>query len=325
MQPTDIAFRCNLVTLSPDLNYQDKTMEDYSSDEISTEESAVLIQEINQHLSSDKLKFYPGISYRHLLLWQEGLFEFDLTPPHDISGRKITDYLPKGDQSQVLLDLMMRSYNLLVNHPINLARISQGKRPANSIWFWGQGKKPVLPSFPERYNLNGSVVCAVDLIKGLGISAGLEAVAVPGATGGTMTDYRAKARAALEQLQQGKDFVFLHVEAPDEASHRGELDTKIKAIEEIDEKVVGPILQGLERSQNLPGMEDYCLLILPDHPTPISTRTHSAEEVPFLIYRHSQPQENPANSYDEDSARLSGLRLEAGHELMEYFIELGRR
>ena len=325
MEPTDIAFRCNLVTLSDEVKFSDKTMVDYSSDEISTAESAVLIQAINQQLGTNKFVFYPGISYRHVLIWKDGLLDFDLTPPHDISERKITEYLPKGDQSKILLDLMVESNRLLAGHPINQERISNGHRPANSIWLWGQGKKPAFPAFKDQYGLNGSVVCAVDLIKGLGIGAGLKAVAVPGATGGTVTNMLGKAQAALEQLKQGQDFVYLHIEAPDEAGHRGELDTKIKAIEEIDAKVVGVILQGLEESRELPGMEDYCLLILPDHPTPISTRTHASDAVPFLIYRRSQPQENGAVRYNEDSAQLSGLRFEAGHQLMEYFINLGKR
>lgn len=321
LEPSDIAFRCNLVTLSDEPVYAEKTMLDYSSDEISTPESAQLISEINRQLGTDRLNFYAGISYRHVLVWRNGpLEELDLTPPHDISDRQIGDYLPKGDYSQVLLELMVESNRILTNHPVNLARLAEGHSPANSVWFWGQGKKPVIPSFADKYGLSGSVVCAVDLIKGLGICAGLETVNVPGATGGTVTNYRGKAQAALAELRKGKDFVYIHIEAPDEAGHRGELETKVQAIEAIDELVVGEIRQGLEESRHLPGMEDYRLLILPDHPTPLSIRTHAPDEVPFLIYQRSQHQDNPVNGYNEETARAAGLRLKDGYKLMDYFI-----
>lgn len=324
MEPTDIAFRCNLVTLSDEPAYADKALLDYSSDEISTAEAAVLIEAINQELGTETFVFYPGISYRHALIWKNGLSDFDLTPPHDISGRPIAEYLPKGSQSEILLEMMQKSSRILTDHPVNQARIKQGHRPANSIWLWGQGKKPALAAFKDRYGLNGSVVCAVDLIKGLGLCAGLRAVAVPGATGGTVTNMRGKAEASLKELQQGQDFVYLHVEAPDEAGHRGDLALKVKTIEEFDEKIIGVIHQGIEESRGTPGMEDYCLLVLPDHPTPISIKTHAADPVPFMLYRRGQPQEGSSTGYNEDSAGQTGLRFEAGHQLMEYFINCGK-
>lgn len=315
LNQTDVAFRCNLVTLSDDPNYREKIMVDYSSDEISSEESAELIQEVRARLENPELRFYAGVSYRHLLVWKNGAVDVELTPPHDISDRRVTEYLPRGPRSEVLLDLMVESNRFLPTHPVNQARIRQGLRPATSLWFWGQGKKPALNSFYEKYGLKGSVIAAVDLTKGLGLCAGLESVKVPGATGNITTDFRGKARAALEELERGQDFVYIHIEAPDEAGHRGELDTKVKAIEEIDEKVIGELLRGLEH------FEDYRLMVLPDHPTPLSVRTHTAEEIPFLIYRKSQCLENQGRSYDEESARRSGLRFERGHKLMDYFIK----
>ena len=323
MDPTDVAFRCNLVTLSDEALYAEKTMVDYSADEISTAEAKELIKDLSAQLGTESLNFYPGISYRHVLVWRKGPSEIDLTPPHDISDRRIGDYLPAGEHHSVLLDLMEKSHQFLATHPVNLARIRKGHRPANSIWFWGQGKKPNIPSFPDKYGLTGSVVCAVDLVKGLGICAGLEAIEVPGATGGTVTNYRGKAEAALEEFKKGKDFVYMHIEAPDEAGHRGELATKIKAIEEIDAQVVGTIIQGMEESRGYPGMEDYRLLILPDHPTPLSIRTHAADPVPFLIYQRHRPQDNSVEGYNEEAARSSALNIEAGHELMDYFIATG--
>lgn len=311
---TDVAFRCNLVTLSDDTDYREKIMVDYSSDEISSEEAAALIAEVKARLESPELRFYAGVSYRHLLVWKNGTVEVELTPPHDISDRRVTEYLPRGPRSEVLLDLMIESNRFLPSHPVNQARVRQGLRPATSLWFWGQGKRPALPSFYEKYGLKGSVIAAVDLTKGLGVCAGLEPVKVPGATGNITTNFSGKARAALEELRRGQDFVYIHIEAPDEAGHRGELDTKIKSIEEIDAKVIGELLRGLEQ------FEDYRIMVLPDHPTPLRVRTHTAEEVPFLIYQKSLMLQSPVRSYDEEAARLSGLRFDRGYELMDYFV-----
>lgn len=310
----DVAFRCNLVTLSDEPEYAQKTMVDYSSDEISSEESRELLAEVNRRLGTPSIEFYPGVSYRHLMVWRNGPAEFDLTPPHDISDQKITAFLPKGEGSEILLKLMMESSRFLPEHPINLARVRRGMRPATSLWFWGQGRKPALTSFAERYQLTGSVISAVDLTKGLGVCVGLDVVEVPGATGNITTNFKGKALAALAELKRGQDFVYIHIEAPDEAGHRGELETKIKAIEEVDEKVLGVLLDGLQE------YDDYKVLLLPDHPTPLSVRTHVAEEVPFLIYQKSRPLSSGVSGFDEDSARATGLRFEHGHQLMSYFI-----
>ncbi|MGE5543808.1 MAG: cofactor-independent phosphoglycerate mutase [Bacillota bacterium] len=314
LAPDDVAFRCNLVTLSPDPVFADKSMVDYSSDEISTAESSVLMKAVAEKFDSDALKFYTGISYRQLAVWHGGPQTVDLTPPHDIHGLTIRDYLPKGDGSEYLARLMEASGQLLADHEVNKARIRRGLKPATHLWFWGQGKKPSLPLFADKYHLKGSVISAVDLTKGLGICAGLRVVSVPGATGNITTDFRGKARAALEELRNGQDFVYIHIEAPDEAGHRGELDTKIRAIEEIDEKVVGEVLRGLE------GQGDYKILLMPDHPTPISKRTHTAEEVPYLIYR-SYRQFKGAESYSEEMARQSENVFPQGHLLMDHFLK----
>ncbi len=315
---TDVAFRCNLVTLSDEPVYADKTMIDYSSDEITTQEAAILLHEVNSRLGTDILKFYAGVSYRHLLVWQGGPVEFDLTPPHDISDLKITDYLPTGTQSELLIQFMRESHNFLKDHPVNRNREARGLRPANSLWIWGQGKRPLIPKFQEKYGLDGSVISAVDLTKGLGLCAGLEVVEVPGATGNIHTNFLGKAKAALEELRRGNDFVYVHIEAPDEAGHRGELDNKVKAIEEIDAQVLGPILAGLE------GMGEYRIMILPDHPTPLSIRTHVSNEVPFLMYQNTQPFPSTVEAYDEDTAKSTGLVIEKGHELMDWFISRNR-
>ncbi|MDF9408956.1 MAG: 2,3-bisphosphoglycerate-independent phosphoglycerate mutase [Pelotomaculum sp. PtaB.Bin013] len=310
----DVAFRCNLVTLSDNGIYEEKTMIDYSSDEISTLEAKELIEDIDKRLSNDFIHFYPGISYRHLLVWKGGPVSSDLTPPHDISGRFITEYLPKGDGYETLIYLMKESNKILPEHPVNLRRKKEkGLRPATSIWLWGQGKKPALPKFIDKYGLTGSVISAVDLIKGIGICAGLKVVEVEGATGNIHTNFRGKALAALEELSKGKDFVYIHVEAPDEAGHRGELSNKVKAIEEVD-KMLAELLNGLSQ------FKDYRIMLLPDHPTPMSIRTHSSSPVPFVIYTSGINTNNKIKSYNEEAAEQSDLIFSTGHELMDYFI-----
>jgi len=313
---TDVAFRCNLVTLSDDTPFAKKKMLDYSADEISTPEAVQLIQEISNQLGSAAHGFYPGISYRHAMIWRNSLEELncDLTPPHDIFNQEIGAYLPSGRSGRVILDLMIRSSAILPGHPVNRARLEKGLKPANSIWLWGQGKRPYLDKFMDKYGLNGSVISAVDLIKGLGICAGLTAETVPGATGNITTDFSGKARRALDVLHGGKDFVYVHVEAPDEAGHRGELETKIRAIEEIDEKVVKEIIAGL---QDFP---DFKVMVLSDHPTPLSLRTHTREAVPFVICHKGADLSNPGGEFSEPFA-AGGLFFEKGYELMDYFIQ----
>lgn len=310
----DLALRCNLVTLSDEAAYADKNMLDYSSGEITSAEAAELITLLQSQLGNETFKFYPGISYRHLLVWKNGLGnEMILTPPHDISGRKISEYLPQGKDAGVLLELMMKSNAILCQHPINLARLTAGRNPATSAWFWGQGSKPTLDSFQELYGLKGSVVAAVDLVRGLGISAGLTPISVAGATGGIVTNFAGKARAALDELKRGQDLVYVHIESPDEAGHQGNMEQKIWSIEQIDREVIGLIVSEMDQ------FEELRIMILPDHPTPIAIKTHSSEPVPFMIFDKNQSLSNGIASYDEP-ASADGFFIEKGHELMGFFI-----
>jgi 2,3-bisphosphoglycerate-independent phosphoglycerate mutase len=311
----DVAFRCNLVTLSGEGPYEYRSMLDYSAGEISTPEAREIIKDVADRLGNSIFNFYPGVSYRHLMAWRGGPEPnaFNLTPPHDITGKEIDAYLPQGENTQVLLEFMEKSSVFLPDHPVNRERAARGLRPANSIWLWGQGRKPRLDSFSEKYGLEGAVISAVDLIKGLGILAGLEAADVPGVTGNINTNFRGKAQKALNMLQDGLDFVFVHVEAPDEAGHHGDLQAKVKAIEEIDEKVVGEIARGLEE------FPDYRLMVLSDHPTPLSLRTHTAEPVPFCIYKKGGGVKNPQGEFSESFA-AGGIYIEKGHTLMDYFL-----
>ena len=318
MEDTDMAFRCNLVTLSGEEQYEEKTMLDYSSGEITTEEARELIKAIAGNLNSSEFTFYPGISYRHCLVWKNGKYGLSLTPPHDISGRKIASYLPEGGNSDVFLAFMKKSETILKDHPVNLNRIKRGLNPATSIWLWGQGRKPALMPFREKYNIGGSVISAVDLIRGIGILAGLEPILVEGATGNLHTNYAGKAMACLRALENGSDFVYIHVEAPDECGHQGMLDGKITSIEKIDSELLSPLLKGLEKW-------DYSILLLPDHPTPLSIRTHSREPVPYVIYRKTAQQafNQPPVSlrrFTEKEAEKTGILVEEGHKLMDRFL-----
>ncbi|HOQ02046.1 MAG TPA: cofactor-independent phosphoglycerate mutase [Acetivibrio clariflavus] len=315
LSDTDVALRCNLVTLSDEEDYSNKTMIDYSSDEISSAEAKELIEAVNARLKNDNFCFYPGISYRHCLIWSNGSTGLKLTPPHDISGKKIANYLPKGEINKPLLDMMVKSYDILKDHPVNKARIAKGLRPANSIWLWGEGKRPSLPRFDEKYGIKGSVISAVDLIKGIGILAGLRNIEVEGATGNIHTNFLGKAQAALKELESGQDFVYLHVEAPDECGHRNEIENKVKSIELIDEQIVGTLLKGMEK------YDDYRIMILPDHPTPLSLMTHISEPVPFLMYQKSKPKDTGVESYSEDQAKNTGVYFAEGYKLMDYFLK----
>lgn len=309
----DTAFRCNLVTLSGEPHYSEKRMIDYSAGEIDSVEARLLVEELSRRFADEIIQFYAGMSYRHLMVWRGGPDSFTLTPPHDIYGQIIGPHLPNAGDGAKLLALMAESNTLLSRHPVNRERAARGLNTANSIWLWGQGRKPQLGSFPLKYGLEGAVISAVDLIKGLGLCAGLEAINLPGATGNIHTDFRGKAKKALEKLQQGLDFVFVHVEAPDEAGHQGDLQTKIKAIEEIDQKVVGEVLAGL-------GEFPYSrLMVLSDHPTPVLLRTHTREAVPYCIYKGDKTPRQPASSFCE-AAAAKGPYLEKGHLLMDHFI-----
>lgn len=314
LKDSDVTFRCNVVTLSDAENYKDRIMLDHSADEITTEEAAALIADLKKELESEVMKLYPGISYRHLLVWDKAPSDYKLIPPHDIIGRRIEEYLPAGKDSGILLEMMEKSVPILEKHPINLDRIKRGLKPANSIWIWGEGKKPMLSKFYDKYGLKGAVISAVDLIKGIGKCADLEVIEVEGATGNVHTNYIGKAQAALEALNGGKDFVYIHIEAPDECGHRNERDNKVKSIELIDEKIAGFLIEELDKKS-----EDYKIMVLPDHPTPLVLRTHTSDPVPFLIYDSRRNKENPYN-FDEDGAVKSGLFFQEGYKLMDYFI-----
>lgn len=315
LSDSDVTFRCNLVTLSEEDSYAEKRMIDNSAGEITSEEAAVLVSHINKSLSTEEITFYSGISYRHAMVWKNGMEDFDLTPPHDILDRKIKAYLPKGKDSEFILKMMMKSYELLKDHPVNIKRQNEGLKPANSAWIWGQGKRPQLNSFSEKYGLSGSVISAVDLVKGIGICAGLESIDVQGATGTIHTNFEGKAAAGINALKSGKDFIYIHVEAPDECSHQGDCEGKIKSMEIIDVKIVKPIFEYLESQQ-----EPFKMLILPDHPTPLSIRTHTSDPVPYVLYNSTKEIYNDNNAYDEVSAEMSGNFFETGYALMDYFL-----
>lgn len=313
----DVAFRCNLVTLK--FNNSDKSgifMDDYSSGHISTEEARELIAALNNKLKNDELVFYPGVSYRHLMVWKNGSVNVECAPPHDITGKEIAGYLPKGKGDDFLQKLMRQSVSILEGHSVNIKRIDKGKKPANSIWLWGQGKKPVLPTYQEKYGLKGALISAVDLTKGLGIYAGFEILNVPGVTGWLDTNYAGKAEYAINALKN-VDFVYVHVEAPDEAGHSGNYKDKIKAIEDFDSIVVGRVMKGLQER-----FSDYRVLLMPDHATPIKLRTHTDEPVPFVIYDSRFKRNNENVTYDESITERSDIAvIEEGYRLMDYFIK----
>lgn len=313
----DIAYRCNLVTLKFIKEKTRAVMEDYSAGHISTPEAAEIMGELNRCLGSPSARFYPGISYRHLLVWSGGESEVECMPPHDIIGRDITDYLPHGAGAEFLKKLMLGSVDILERHDINKRRLAEGKSPANSIWLWGQGKKPALPTMSEKYGIKAAMVSAVDLTKGLGIYAGMEILKVPGVTGYLDTNYIGKAEYSLSALER-VDLAYIHVEAPDEAGHSGNYKDKIKAIEDIDALVVGTVLRGMK------AFDEYRIMLLPDHPTPIEVRTHTDEPVPFAIYDSREKKKNEGAAYDESIARRADITVvDEGHRLMEYFIKGG--
>ena len=313
LELTDTTFRTNVVTLSDEENYEEKTMVDYSSDEITTEESSQLIAAVNEALRTEEYEFFSGISYRHLMVWHNKENNFNLTPPHDISGRCVKDYLPKDE---TILALMKKSHEILKNHPVNLDRIKRGLNPANSIWIWGNGTKPALDTYKEKFGLKGTVVSAVDLIKGIGVCAGLENVDVIGATGNVHTNFDGKAEAAIKALRNGSDFLYVHLEAPDEAGHRHEIENKVKAIELIDQKIVAPILEALREDG-----EEFAMLIMPDHPTPLAIRTHTSDPVPYIIYKSGRETEPKNLSYTEEQARTTGVVVEHGYTLISRLTE----
>ena len=314
MKDTDVAIRCNVVTLSEeDCAYEDRTVLDHSAGEISTEDAAVLVEAVKEGLKRDGYEFYVGTSYRHLLIWNHGTV-VELTPPHDILTKQIGEYLPTD---VVLRDMMKQSYEILKDHPINVSRREQGLNPANSIWFWGAGTKPNLSAFEEKTGKKGVMISAVDLLKGIGVGTSMKNVIVEGANGGLHTNYEGKAKAALNALlEDGYDFAYIHVEAPDEMGHQGLLPEKIQAIEWLDEKIVKVVTEGLDEAG-----EAYRMLILPDHPTPIRARTHTAGPVPYVLY-DSKKNTDSQLIYSERTAQETGNVWKEGYQLIDYLLEI---
>lgn len=309
MKDTDIAIRCNIVTISEDdVPFEEKTIIDHSSSEISTEECAVLLEAVKKELQSEMYQFYVGTSYRHCLIWDKGQV-VPLTPPHDVLTQVIGQYLPKDE---MLREMMKKSYDILVNHPINIARKEKGLNPANCCWFWGAGTKPMLSSFYEKTGKKGVMISAVDLLKGIAVGAGMDNIDVEGANGGLHTNYTGKKDAAVKALtQDGYDFVYIHIEAPDEMGHQGSYERKVQAIEQIDEKVIGPLVAELEAAG-----EDFRMLVLPDHPTPVRLRTHTPDSVPYMLYDSSAPLSKEWD-YTEEAATASGNVVEKGCEMID--------
>ena len=312
MKDTDVAIRTNVVTVSDDdLPYEEKTIIDHSSSEIDTEDAAILIEAVKKELANEMFAFYVGTSYRHLLIWDKGSV-VELTPPHDILGKTIGEYLPK---ESLLFEMQKRSYEILNNHPINVARAAKGLNKANSIWFWGAGTKPILTSFEEKTGKKGAMISAVDLLKGIAVGAGMDNKIVEGANGQLHTNYEGKAQAAVDALtKEGYDFAYIHVEAPDEMGHQGSVERKVQAIEYLDERVIRYVKEAMDASG-----EDYRMLILPDHPTPIEVRTHTSEPVPYLLYDSTKLQENNWQ-YSEKCAKAGGIYHPLGHELIDYLF-----
>ena len=310
--PDDVAVRCNVLTLKNE--GADTGMEDFSGGHITTGEADALLASLQERVKDKGVRFYTGVSYRHLMVWPGGVDTVETTPPHDIHGKKIASFLPKGEGSRLFREIMEASREIFRDHPVNRKRISEGKLPGNSVWLWGQGKAPVMPAYREKFGLSGSVVAAVDLIKGIGIYAGLEVVNVPGATGYLDTNYAGKALAALKELEE-KDFVLIHVEAPDEAGHNGSVSEKIKAIERIDRDMLGPILARVREKG------DLRVLLMPDHATPVVLRTHSQEPVPFVFYPPPPGLlKAPGFRYTESDARRAGNDLAKGVQLVDYLF-----
>ena len=316
MSDTDVAFRTNLITLEGDGAYEDLTIKDHSAGDISTAEADELIQAVNEAFADEKIHFYTGVSYRHCMIVKNGKTSYKLVPPHDVLDQKVGPNLPSGEGSEFITEMMRKSYEILNNHPINIARREKGLNPANTIWIWGQGKKPSLSSFRDKYRIDGSVISAVDLIKGIAICAGLDSIDVPGATGNLNTDYEAKAQAAITEFQKGKQFVYMHVEAPDECSHQGDRDGKLESLRRIDQRLFAQVYEYLASCG-----EDFRILIVPDHRTPLVFRTHSSEPVPFVLYdSRMETEPDPAKQFNETSGEASGFFFEGGYAMADFFF-----
>lgn len=312
MKDTDVALRCNIVTLSEEeVPFEERTIIDHSSGEISTEDCAVLLDAVRKELETDTYKFYLGTSYRHCLIWDKGEV-IELAQPHDVLGQVIGQYLPTD---KALYEMMKKSYDILVNHPLNIERKKQGLNPANCCWFWGAGTKPMLSSFEEKTGKKGMMISAVDLLKGIAVGAGMGVAKVEGANGGLHTNYEGKTQAAVKALtEEGYDFAYIHVEAPDEMGHQGSVEKKVQAIEYLDSLVIAPLVKSL-KEKNV----DFRLLVLPDHPTPIRVRTHTADSVPYMLYDSTNEEDHTWN-YNEKEGKASGNYIAKGHEIIDYLF-----
>lgn len=313
MKATDVALRTNMVTISEDdVPYEEKTIIDHSSGEISTEDAAILLEAVKEGLKKEGYEFYLGTSYRHLLIWDKGEV-VELTAPHDVLGQTIGQYLP---EDKVLRDMMVKSYDILNNHPVNVKRAEAGLNKANSLWFWGAGTRPALSSFEEKTGKKAVMISAVDLLKGIAVGASMHNIEVEGANGGLHTNYEGKAQAAVDALtKDGYDFAYVHVEAPDEMGHQGSVERKVKAIENLDQRVIKKVVEGLEASG-----EDFRLLVLPDHPTPIRVRTHTSSPVPYMLYDSTDVKDNTWH-YNEKDGEASGNYVAEGHTMIDYFFK----
>ena len=315
MKDTDVSLRCNLVTLSDEPEYEDKTIIDYCAGDISTADAKILVDYLAEKLNNDEFKLYSGVSYRHCLIWNNGTMDIaPLTPPHDITGKPIKEYVPKNPNAQKLYELMKKSYELLKDHPLNKERIAKGLRPANSMWLWGEGKRANLDDFKGKYGVKGSMISAVDLLKGIGKFSNMNVVSVEGATGYIDTNFEGKAEAAIKEFENGQDFVYIHVEAPDECGHRNEMENKVKANSLIDHLILSPVVDALEK------IGDLKFLVTPDHPTPLSLRTHTNDPVPYMIY-DSRVKKNGPDSYNEKTAKETGIYVSEGYSLMKNFLK----
>ncbi|MFI3226897.1 MAG: cofactor-independent phosphoglycerate mutase [Clostridia bacterium] len=312
----DTIFRLNLVTLTHNnCDFSEQTILDHSGGKITSEEAFILLDAVRQEFSNDKISFYDGVTYRHIMTWKDINYDYTMTPPHDILGQKIGDYMPKGTYGAQVEAMMRRSYEVLMAHPLNISRMQHGLEPANCIWLWGEGTKPALSNFKEKYGVTGSVITAVPLIQGIARGIGLDVIEVEGATGDYWTNYRGKGQAAAQAITNGDEFLFVHIEAPDECGHDGDLDLKIKSIEHIDEEILTRVKRALEQTG-----EDYKILIMPDHATPIAVRTHTIDAIPFMIYDSTKTADN-AELFDEESAKVSGIYYQDAFNIMGDFIK----
>lgn len=316
MKKTDVSLRCNLVTLTDEPVYEDKTIVDYCAGDISTEDAKILIDYLAEKLNNEEFTLYSGVSYRHCLIWDNGTLDIgNMTPPHDITGKPIKEYVPKHENAAKLYELMKKSYELLKDHPLNKERIAKGLRPANSMWLWGEGVRANLDPFKDKYGVTASMISAVDLLKGIGKFSDMSVVEVEGATGYIDTNFEGKAKAAIDEFKRGQDFVYIHVEAPDECGHRNEMDNKVKSIATIDKLILGPVVEELRK------MGDFKVLVTPDHPTPLSLMTHTNDAVPFIIYDSRKDYDGVKGGFSEASAKSTGLYIEKGFTMMKKFIE----